>query len=799
MTTRRWRLTILSALSTLAAAYPVTTLFMATTWLSQAAVVVGLVAVLGLVLRGLTRSRVTVIGTQLVVVAWVVLWRFAGDSFTWFLPTTRTGDVVMQLAGQAYETIQRYTAPAPLDAGVTFCLVTVVSLLAICVDALAATLRAPAAAGLPLLTAYLITASNGSEPLGIGYFVLPVALWLAMLHTTAQTDFRTWGTTASVGREPGRFDELFDTYAHTRLAGRSFSGAAVRLGLLGIALALVVPTAVPHLPPRYLAEGLGRGGVGAGAGTVGFNDTIDLTRSLKSTDQTPVLRYTTDGTRPPLRVLATGYYARGEWRVGGDEQPSRRPAPPPPRTDDRRDYTMTVTQNALRAPRIAAPYPVVAVSMEGTPWRQDPTTGDILVGQSVASYRVTYANITPRAGQLQAVGAPEGANVSPEDLALPETDRKSILEWSDEVSAGEPTELDKAIAIQNHLRDTSTYTYTLDLGEPLRDARGRVLDPITTFRLTKRGYCTQFATAMIMLARAQGIPARMAIGFLPGQPDGDGGYVVRASDAHAWPELYFDGYGWLRFEPTPGSRSGNPPAYAVQTSGNGPTGSQASPEELGPSRAPSATPSRPGELRVEPGVADGSVQGGLGALLTPRGLVVLAVVLVALLGIFIMPLTAGWVLRRRRRRAVTQQDLVEVDWDELTSHLQDLGLTPPEGGSLRTWREHYIHDGHLDDANAAAMRRITATLERARYDRPERTTAQQTTELRRDIRTVRRQIGRSRAWHTRLRALLWPETGVSAWRGLGRQERAERSRRRAAVPVTGRESKGEAGKQPDRR
>lgn len=775
MTARRWRLAALSALAALAAAYPVTTLFDATTWFAQAAVVVGLVAVIGLALRGLTRSRLAVVGTQLVIVAWLLLWRFAGGTFAWFLPTSKTGEAVVRLAEQALETIQRYTAPAPLDAGVTFCLVAVVSLLAICVDALAVTFRAPAAAGLPLLAAYLITASNGSEPLGVGYFTLPVAVWLIMLHTTARTEFRSWGTTASVGREPSRFDELLDSHAHTRLAGRSFTGAAVRLGLLGMVLALVLPVAIPHFPARYLAEGLGRGGTGGTTGTVGFNDTIDLTRSLKDTDQTPVLRYTTDGgSRPPLRVLATADYSRGEWRVG-DEVTNRRPAPPPPQIDGRRDYTMTVSQNMLRAPRIAAPYPVVAVSMEGTPWRQDPATGDILVGRSVSSYRVTYASIAPRPDQLEAVGPSEASDVFPDDLALPDTIRGSIIQWSDEVAAGAATELDKAVAIQNHLRDTSIYTYTLDLGEPLRDARGRVLDPLTTFRLTKRGYCTQFATAMIMLARAQGIPARMAIGFLPGQADGKGGYVVRASDAHAWPELYFAGYGWLRFEPTPGSRSGNPPSYAVQTSGSLPTGQQTAPEELGPSRAPSVAPGRLGEQQVAPEVTDGGIQGQLGALLTPRGLVALAAVIVLLLGLFVMPLTAAWVRRRRRRAAVTQQDLVEVDWDDLTSHLQDLGLTPPEGGSLRTWREHYIRDGHLDDTNAATMRRITTTLERARYDRPERTTPEQTIELRRDIRTVRRQIGRSRAWGTRLRALLWPEAGVSVWRGLKRQGRAGRT------------------------
>ena len=66
---------------------------------------------------------------------------------------------------------------------------------------------------------------------------------------------------------------------------------------------------------------------------------------------------------------------------------------------------------------------------------------------------------------------------------------------------------------------------------------------------------------MIMLARAAGIPARMAVGYLRGEADGDE-RVVRVSDAHAWPELSFPQLGWVRFEPTPGGRSGVAPEYS---------------------------------------------------------------------------------------------------------------------------------------------------------------------------------------------------------------------------------------------
>ena len=65
-------------------------------------------------------------------------------------------------------------------------------------------------------------------------------------------------------------------------------------------------------------------------------------------------------------------------------------------------------------------------------------------------------------------------------------------------------------------------------------------DPILRFLKSKTGYCVQFASTMVMMARAKGIPARMALGFLPGTQD-EGLFTVRSSDAHAWPELYFAG------------------------------------------------------------------------------------------------------------------------------------------------------------------------------------------------------------------------------------------------------------------
>ncbi len=106
---------------------------------------------------------------------------------------------------------------------------------------------------------------------------------------------------------------------------------------------------------------------------------------------------------------------------------------------------------------------------------------------------------------------------------------------------------DKARAVENYLR--GNYGYTLDLsGTP-------PVDPLAYFLFEKRaGHCEYFAAAMTVMMRTLGIPARYVNGFLPGEYNDVGGdYIIRASDAHSWVEVFFPGYGWITFDPTPPS------------------------------------------------------------------------------------------------------------------------------------------------------------------------------------------------------------------------------------------------------
>lgn len=759
MTRRRWRITVLAALATLAAVYPITTLFTSTDWLPKAILVIALTAASGLILRGISRHRLLITVVQLVVVLYATLALFVRESFTYGLPGPDTVEVVTRLGEQAYATIQKSAAPAPLNDAVSFYLVIAVGLVAVFVDAMAATWRAPAAAGLPLLTAYLITAANGSgtNASSITSFIAPVSLWLVMLHTTARAQFGKWSTTRSIfaGTAGGSSDDAS--------ALRALSGGAAKLGLWAVVIALVIPALTPHLDPKYLTDGLGRGAGSKDRGLVGFNDTIDLRNSLASTDQTPVLRYSTTGPTPStLRVFATSNYSGGEWT---DARPTGagpdRPVPLP-EPDARKDYVMTVSANSLRAPRLAVPYPVVsAPRISGTTVSVDPVTRALRVDRAPNSYAVTYADLKLSEEQLREAGRPTSADILRQDLEVPAEARSVVRQWSDEIVGSLTNDYDKAAAIQAHLRDVTRYTYSLDLPPAPLGTNGRAVDPITAFYETRTGYCTQFASAMIMLARAQGIPARLAVGFLAGSRDGSS-YVVRQSDAHAWPELYFEGAGWVRFEPT--ISRGGPPPYSI-TGTDGPTGTVTTTQ--GGATATQSGPSRPRGFEEGENTGTAAQTPWWQRALTGSNLVLLLVVLVVVVGTFLMPLTA-WVARTlRRRRAATRQDLVEIEWHALASHFEDLGLTAPPGATLRMASDRYINQGHLDEAHATAMRRVTATLERSRYDRPERTTPQETEQLHRDIRAIRRQVSATRAWTTRLRSFLWPAEGVSVWRQLG--------------------------------
>jgi transglutaminase-like putative cysteine protease len=134
-------------------------------------------------------------------------------------------------------------------------------------------------------------------------------------------------------------------------------------------------------------------------------------------------------------------------------------------------------------------------------------------------------------------------------MRLPPTVPENVISLALALTAAEPTPFDRSVAIEQYLREI---TYTTEVTRP--PFRSDVVEYFI-FDLRK-GYCDYYATAMVVLARAAGIPARYVVGYLGDAFDqAEGAYVITADQAHAWPEIYFPGYGWVAFEPT-GGRTG---------------------------------------------------------------------------------------------------------------------------------------------------------------------------------------------------------------------------------------------------
>jgi transglutaminase-like putative cysteine protease len=130
-------------------------------------------------------------------------------------------------------------------------------------------------------------------------------------------------------------------------------------------------------------------------------------------------------------------------------------------------------------------------------------------------------------------------------LEIPDGLDSRIPDLAQEITAKSSSVFDSVVAITQYLR--KNMTYQKEIQNPPKDA-----DPAAWFLLDyKTGYCNYYASAEVMLLRSLGIPARVAVGYAEGKYLIDKGYYeVRGEDSHAWPEVYFSGWGWVPFEPT---------------------------------------------------------------------------------------------------------------------------------------------------------------------------------------------------------------------------------------------------------
>ncbi len=162
------------------------------------------------------------------------------------------------------------------------------------------------------------------------------------------------------------------------------------------------------------------------------------------------------------------------------------------------------------------------------------------------SYQVESLVLKVDAKMLRESSSPYPDWVRRQFLSLPDSVPARVHGLARELTASAPTPYDRALAIEDYLR---VFPYTLEVGAP---PPGRDVADYFLFDLQK-GYCDYYATAMVVLARAAGLPARLVIGYASGAYDYERAqYNVTENYAHSWVEIYFANIGWVEFEPTAG-------------------------------------------------------------------------------------------------------------------------------------------------------------------------------------------------------------------------------------------------------
>jgi transglutaminase-like putative cysteine protease len=528
-------------------------------------------------------------------------------------------------------------------------------------------------------------------------------------------------------------------------------------------------------------------GQGGGTGSAGLSPLLTLRNALHGKPQ-KVLSYTTNAEDPRaqyFQVYVVNYSGRqNSWlppsfkdskSVGGDKLPFA-PQGQPTTSVSKVTTKVTVSSDYAGSPDLPLPYAPYQLQADGAPgWRE--TAGTLMVynhpGMALAGvhYTVQSEEVNPPPSQIKDLQATGSIQAQYSTYGGP--DYRQLYTIASKHTRGALSNLQIAFRLQNWFRSRA-FTYSLNPNLP---QTGNWLLPFLTS--VHSGFCVQFAQAFAILARVLGIPARIAIGYTAGTQGPGGIWQITTADAHAWPELYFPGYGWLRFEPTPGGAGGQgtaviPPYAASQTSSNnaggtssqggstggstGGAGGQAGKKPANRNTSTGCSATQPGRpvIPCTAGAA-AAIKGSGSKLGLAIGIPVAVFLLIA------WPALTRLLTRRRRWLSASgDAATAHAAWSELIDDLADYGLACAPGETPRAVARRVTRHVGLDETASSAVSRLAAAEERARYARlPDPGAGLKAAEV-----TVRRAVAASVPRQQRLRARLLPASTVLAARQL---------------------------------
>ncbi|MGW2820195.1 transglutaminase TgpA family protein [Streptomyces sp. NPDC001443] len=799
----RARLTVCAWAATLLAASALLPLVDSVGWMLEAAVLLAIQSGVGAAARRIPLPRTPTVLAQFLVTLVLLTLLFARQqSLGGLLPGPDTFRTFGALFRTGIEDVGRYAIPAPLSDGIRLMLVGGVLVIGLLVDTIAVTFRSAAPAGLPLLALYSVAAGISDGTADWFFFLLAAAGYLVLLLSESRERLSQWGRVfGGTPRTPG---------------GESGPSAPVRTGRRIGAVSLGIALAVPLLPLPAIQGGLldgARTGVGTGTGDGGTAAAVNPLVSLKDSlnaqkDRTVLVLSTNNPTLSDmyLRILSLDEFDGTTWKSSKRPDvavPDELPTPVGLGADViRAEITTRISAAGWYAQGwLPMPYPPSAVSVKGD-WRYEPESMTLVGshGQTTrgVTYEVKHLEVLPTADQLAAAPlAPE--SLRDEYTKVPDSLPSVVARTARTVTDGAVTDYAKAVKLQDYFAVEGGFRYDTEVKV------GTGPNAIARFLKDKEGFCEHFSFAMAAMARTLGIPARVAVGFAPGTLQPDGSVSVGLKDAHAWPELYFQGVGWTRFEPTP--TRGSAPSYTrPESSGSGTPDEPQASRSAGSaaSDAPVVGPSCSAQDKKLQGCAaalpaDSAEQGGgSGPWYRTVGWYLLGLTAVALP---LLPML--WRLRRRsvrlgsarhapsaagaalsggrertgaqftdeldvtalspdgtvsRQAGVVATGQVLAAWRELTDTAWDYGIVPDDALTPRGAADRIVRLGHLEEPAVRSVHRVASAVEQVLFAPQPRAEPG----LAEDVRVLRTAL-RSRASRTaRLRAVLAPRSAVRA-------------------------------------
>jgi transglutaminase-like putative cysteine protease len=609
----------------------------------------------------------------------------------------------------------------------------------IAVDACAVTLRRAAVAGYPLLIVTAIPMIARRDDMPWWSFVC-TAVGYVLLLAVAQLNLHSdWGRVLR------------------QRATRAHQGLTQPAQLVGV-LAIVLAVGITGLLPGSSGHGLFSGLSGLKRLTSVDNRSAEtvhpftsLRGELNQPTPTELLRVRTNDPDPfYLRLTSLDRFTGDGWtqnrlHAGDKDRVSNwDPRPLPlrsqiPHVTQRTRIDVVGLSDSSYLPVYANP---TQISTPGD-WRWDSGTETVFSARQRTdqmSYEFTSVRV-PYDRALLAAAPPVSRSGSfyRRYTALDGPVRSEVGGLVDSLMGKGRSELDIVLAALEHFDESNGFKYTE------RTKPGSSGDALVDFLNNKEGFCEQYASAMAYLVRAAHIPARVAVGFSRGHLErGDSGDFVSITtrDAHAWVEVYFNGIGWVPFDPTPPAGPGRSNAGDDAPQPSPSTESTTAPTSRVPSQGPSApavAPSRP--LGSHAAGNSGNGDGGWPLWLA---IVALAVAVPLLIGPGIYRGRSRGDRLRRLGRVGTIPDASGLHgtawasgqvrgrgaayaaWDELTDTAFDLGALPRDWTRPPvTWRRAYtprelidaLRTDQLTPIAREAVEHICRVHERARYGR----------------------------------------------------------------------------------